>query len=306
MKQGIELSEAYYNTFGAPMLRAEFPELWPRLAAGVCGPGSENFGFDDAVSRDHDFDPGFFIWLSPEYYKQYEFRLSRAYDKLPEEFGGVPLIGKSVYETARHGVRETRSFFKEITGFYPAPQTNAEWLRTPQHRLAAAVNGKIFYDGAGEVTAARAALLNMPEDVRLKKLAKHVAFAAQAGQYNYARALAHGQKGSAALALARFAENYAQAAFLLNGQYAPFYKWLLPAAKRLPLLGDIIPEIEAALADPLNEKTARTAETAAARMIGVLKNRGLSDFPSEFLEPHAREIMARIADPALRNMHVME
>ncbi len=306
MKQGIELSEAYFNAFGAPMLRAEFPELWPRLAAGVCGPGSENFGFDDGVSRDHDFDPGFFIWLSPEDYKEYEFRLSRAYDRLPETFEGVPVVGKSVYETSRHGVRETESFFKGITGFWPAPQTNAQWLGVPQHRLAAAVNGKIFYDGAGQATAARAALRDMPEDVRRKKLAKHAAFAAQAGQYNYARALAHGQQGSAVLALARFAENYAQAAFLLNRQYAPFYKWLLPAAKRLPLLGDAVADVERALADPLAETVAAQIEAAAARMISVLQAQGLSDHPSEFLEPHAYEIMARIEDPALRNMHVME
>ena len=94
--QGIELSRAYFEAC-APALQAEFPELWPRVAAGVCGQGSENFGFDDEVSRDHDFDPGFFIWLSPEDYKAYEFRLSRAYDRLPREHLGVALSGQSVY-----------------------------------------------------------------------------------------------------------------------------------------------------------------------------------------------------------------
>ena len=57
--RGIELSEAYYKTYGEPMLQAGFPELYPRLAAGVCGPGSENYGFDDDTSRDHDLIPAF-------------------------------------------------------------------------------------------------------------------------------------------------------------------------------------------------------------------------------------------------------
>ena len=123
--QGIELSKAYFETC-ADTLQGQFPELWPRVAAGVCGQGSENFGFDDETSRDHDFDPGFFLWLQPEDYKKYEFRLSRAYDRLPETFMGVPKAGYSVYGNARHGVRDTEAFFRELTGFYPAPQTNAQ------------------------------------------------------------------------------------------------------------------------------------------------------------------------------------
>ena len=304
--RGIELSEAYYKTYGEPMLKAEFPELYPRLAAGVCGPGSENFGFDDDVSRDHDFDPGFYLWLTPEDYKTYEFRLSRAYDRLPDTFEGVPVLGKSVYENARHGVRGTGAFFAELTGFAFAPETNLQWLSVPDFRLAAAVNGKIFYDGKGDVTAIRTALSAMPEDVRRKKLAKYVIFAAQAGQYNYARALKHGEPGAAVLALARFAENYAGAAFLINRQYAPFYKWVLRAGRALPKLGADIEKIERALADPLGKATADLIEEAAAHMIEELTTQGLSDYPSEFLEPHAYEIMRSIKDTELRNMHVME
>ena len=304
--RGTELSEAYFKTYGEPMLRAEFPDLYPRLAAGVCGPGSENFGFDDEVSRDHDFDPGFFLWLSPEDYKTYEFRLSRAYDRLPDVFEGVPLQGKSVYETARHGVRRTDVFFGEITGFAGVPRSNPEWLRAEDCRMAAAVNGKVFYDGPGEVTALRAALADMPEDVRRKKLAKNVVFAAQAGQYNYARALKHGQQGAAVLALARFAESYATAAFLLNRRWAPFYKWLLKAGRDLPVLGDAVADVEHLLADPLGQGTAAGVEAAAAKMIGVLRAQGLTDHPADYLEPHAYEILQRIEDPDLRNMHVME
>lgn len=304
--RGIELSRSYYKTYGEPMLQTEFPELYPRLAAGICGTGSENFGFDDDISRDHDFDPGFFLWLSPEDYKAYEFRLSRAYDRLPDTFEGVPIAGKSVYETARHGVRETGAFFRSLTGFPTAPETNLQWLSVPEYRLATAVNGSIFYDGKGDVTAIRAALSAMPEDVRKKKLAKHVIFAAQAGQYNYPRALAHGEPGAAALALARFAESYAGAAFLLNRQYAPFYKWLLKAGRALPKLGEDIKKIERALSDPPGKETAAVIETAAAHMIAELQAQGLSDHPSDFLEPHAYEIMKRIEDPELRNMHVME
>ena len=59
MRKGLELARAYYEQYGRPMLEKEFPDVLDRIAAGLCGHGSECFGYDDAVSRDHDFEPGF-------------------------------------------------------------------------------------------------------------------------------------------------------------------------------------------------------------------------------------------------------
>ena len=62
--RGLDISKAYYEEFGRPMLEAEFPDLLPFLAVGAVGSGSDRYGYDDEVSRDHDFGPGFCIWLS--------------------------------------------------------------------------------------------------------------------------------------------------------------------------------------------------------------------------------------------------
>ena len=88
---GIELSKAYYEQFGKPMLEERFPELLPYLACGVCGSGSESFGFDDEISRDHDLEPGFCIFLPGEDVvdRRSAFLLERAYASLPKEFHGL-------------------------------------------------------------------------------------------------------------------------------------------------------------------------------------------------------------------------
>ena len=63
---GMELSKAFYTEIGEPMLRERFPELLPFLAVGLTGSGSECYGFDDEISQDHDFEPGFCIFVPGE------------------------------------------------------------------------------------------------------------------------------------------------------------------------------------------------------------------------------------------------
>ena len=64
--QGIDIVRAYWEQHGLPMLRESFPGLLPLAAAGLTGPGSECFGFDDELSRDHDFEPGFCLFIPGE------------------------------------------------------------------------------------------------------------------------------------------------------------------------------------------------------------------------------------------------
>ena len=61
--RGLELSERFFGEYGLPMLREQFPQYMDMIAAGVAGEGSDCFGFDDAISRDHDFEAGFCLWI---------------------------------------------------------------------------------------------------------------------------------------------------------------------------------------------------------------------------------------------------
>ena len=64
--KGLELSKKYYEEYGRAMILETAPQLADRFAAGLAGDGSQCFGFDDEISRDHDFAPGFCIWLADE------------------------------------------------------------------------------------------------------------------------------------------------------------------------------------------------------------------------------------------------
>ena len=113
--KGLELSRAYFEEYGRPMLEKDFPQLLPFLAAGLTGSGSECFGFDDNISQDHDFEPGFCLFLPGEDIvdRRTAFLLERAYAKLPKEFCSLKRSLLQPVGGSRHGVIRTGDFFKE-------------------------------------------------------------------------------------------------------------------------------------------------------------------------------------------------
>lgn len=307
--QGIERSEKFFHEKGLPMLASEFPELCPRIAAGLAGRGSECFGFDDEFSQDHDFTTGFALWLTDEDEKKYGFRLQRAYNALVKEtFPGVPKSGESKLGPSEHGVVTIGDFYRRHTGLSEAPRTWQEWLYTPEYAFAESTNGKVFSDNEGSFTRIRNTILyDLPEDVRLKKIAARIIAMAQSGQYNFERCLKHGERGAAAMALHEFVRNAVSLIFLLNFRFAPYYKWQFRALKALPFMGEEGHTLETLLTRelPSPEKSAMV-ENLCAKIAAHLRGSGLTETKESYLEPHAFEVMKKIRSAQLRGLHVME
>ena len=308
---GLELSRAYYKAFGEPMLKEQFPGVFPFLACAMTGSGSECFGFDDEESRDHDFEPGFAIFLPGEDVvdRRTAFLLERAYAKLPMEFMGCRRSRIGPVGGARHGVIRMADFFRDKTGTPDGVLSAEQWLSLPEQTLAEAVNGEVFSDLYGEFSAIRSRLSFFPEDIRRKKLAGHLLLMAQAGQYNYLRCLRHGETGAAQLAVYQFAESTMETAFLLNRQYKPYYKWSFRAMRALPELSMEAELLEYLLTSGNEEEAAeeksRVIETIAADVIEILMEQKLTKAICQDLEKHAWSVNDSVADGNLRNMHIL-
>ena len=309
--KGLELARAYYEAFGAPMIREQFPEYEEIIAAALTGPGSECYGYDDEISRDHDFEPGFCLFLPGEDIvdRRTAFLLERAYAKLPREFMGCRRQALSPVGGSRRGVFRLDAYFTDRIGCPPEELTSEAWLRLPEEALAEAVNGEVFRDDAGLLTDCRTILRRMPADVRRKRLAGHLLLMAQSGQYNYGRCLAHGETAAAQLAAAEYVTHALSVLFLLNGKYKPFYKWSFRALRELPdgeaaaaTLGEIL---AGGNAPEEAEKKAAAIEEAAARVIGLLQAQGLTEAVCGDLEKHAYSVNDGIRDGAIRNLHIL-
>lgn len=307
--KGLELARRYYNEFGTPMIHNNFPDLENKLAVGLVGEGSECFGYDDEVSQDHDFEPGFCIFIPDDTDSRIEFRLERAYAGLPKEFCGLKRLSLNPTGGSRRGVIKIGDFYQKLTGYKHGPKTTKEWLSVPDYGLSAAVNGEVFFDGTGEFSNIRKSLISLPDDIRSKKLSGRIIMMAQSGQYNYTRCLSHGETGSAQLALYEFVRSTIFAVFLLNNRYAPFYKWAFRALRELPVLNDLAEPLEFLITTdnsgiyPKNK--AEIIEDISMLVIQELQKQNLSDAICSDLEKHAYSVNDKISDTDLRNKHIM-
>ena len=304
---GLELSRRYWETYGLPMLD-RFPGLRDRLAAGLCGSGSECFGYDDEVSRDHDFEPGFVLFLPPgeEIDRRTLFRLERAYDALPKEFEGLRRDRMAPVGGRRQGVTDPGDFFRSRTGSPDGVLTPSAWLTLPEQSLAEAVNGEIFYDPSGALCAIRQRLAYFPEDIRLKKLAGNLLLMHQSGLYNYPRILAHGETAAAQLAAHEFVNAAMAAVFLLNRQYRPFYKWTFRALRELPELGALADSFEYLLTSD-NAAASVPVKKAVMEDICALILERLPGAAGNKPDPEsaAYALNGLIADEEIRNLHIL-
>lgn len=237
--KGAELCRRYFEVFGRPMLRRNFPEYLDKIACGLAGEGSECLGFDDELSADHDFGPSFVIWVDDETYEKIGTELQAAYDLLPKTYMGIKRL-ITTHGTGRTGVVRISDFLRKFTGCGHVPEGLEEWLGTDDSLLACAVNGEIYMDYSGEFEDIRRRIrVSEPLAARLKKLAQQLALAGQSGQYNYTRAVRRGDNAAAFVALSDFMQSAARAAHILCKKYAPYSKWLFKSAGQLPRLGEI-------------------------------------------------------------------
>ena len=309
---GLEIARGYYEEFGKPMLETEFPDLMPFLAAGFTGSGSEHYGYDDEISRDHDFEPGFCIFLPGEdaVDRRRAFQLERAYAKLPKEYAGIKRQPMSPVGGNRNGVIRTGDFYLKSIGSAKGGLTAAQWLSLPDYALAEAVNGEVFFDNYGEFSGIREELLCMPTDIKLKRLAGNLLIMAQSGQYNFLRCMKHGEPEAAQLACTEFATAAMKTIFLLQDRYMPYYKWSFRALRELVCTEELSEKLSFLLLgdhrDPAaSGKKYAVIEEIAAEIITQLQERQLTGAICGDLEKHAYSVNDRIADSTVRNMNIL-
>lgn len=305
-KTGLTLCRAYYEEIGRPMIERDFADVQNRIAVGLVGDGSECYGFDDAISRDHDWGPSFCLWLTNEDYAKFGQALQQAYDALPKTFRGYTRNVAPGGE-GRVGVLRISDFYRQFTGLSHAPESIDQWNRLDETYLAKATNGEVFADPLGRFTSIRNALLSYyPEDVRLKKIALRAAVIAQSGQYNYARCLKRKEMVGANCALYEFIRAAMSMAYLLNKRYMPFYKWAHHGLQYLPALSILHEKIQHLSTCADTDTKEALIEDICSDIRQEWRRQHIADGSDNFLITYGPQIISHIQNAQLRSLPIMQ
>lgn len=299
--RGLDICRKYYEEVGSKMIHSQFEKYESRIAVGLVGEGSDCFGADDDFSRDHDWGPGFCMWVDEVTYAAIGEQLQQAYDDLPNEFMGYKRMITRDAE-GRLGVIRVKDFYSNILHTSNGiPHSEEEWQSVAEEDLAAATNGAIFRDDEGIFFSLRNALLSYyPERIFRKKLAYELVKMAKSGQYNFGRSVARKDKITATMYLAEFMEHTLKVLFLLNRKFAPYKKWLMKLASTklqiLPEVTDILRAISDM--DIYDSNIEGSIEIIANLVLAELQNQGLilsiNKRDPYFLEPYGLDILDSI------------
>lgn len=287
LKKGIEISEDFYFNQVKPFILKNYPDLVRYSAFGLVGEGSECYGFDDEISKDHDF-------------------IKRCSWFLPRDIISQLPITEINLGDGLVKIIAVEDFYKYYTLYEKGPLTLKEFRKVPQDLLSVATNGKIFEDNYGKFSYIRQRLLAYyPKDLVLKKLAYLCNKIAQSGQYNYQRCLKRNNLMGAQIALSEFLQYYCEFIHLINKKYMPFYKWQYRSLKSLHLLGEYTcSKMDALLSySDISESLQKIdiIEEMCEKLVGYLNKANLSNLNANFLKYHSSEIVKKINDEELKN-----
>ena len=257
---GLRLCELFYHEAVRPILDRRFPGL-PHSAAKLDS-GSDVLGFDTPRSMDHGWGPKTVLFLEePGLDERRTAIVETLAHELPCEFRGFSThfshgdAAGSPLEPIEQGpishsvsVTTVRTFFEGYAGLYPLGKISpTDWLLAPQQRLRTIASGKVFHDGLGQLRRAQEALAWYPRDVWLYLLAcqwrridQEEPFMARCGDV--------GDDLGSRVVAARLVDELMRLCFLMERQYAPYYKWFGTAFSRLECAGRLTPVLHDVLA----------------------------------------------------------
>lgn len=244
LKSGMGICRRYFEAYGRTMLENDFTEYMGEITAGLVGEGSDCYGFDDEISKDHDYGPRFCLWISKETYAKIGEKLQKAYESLPDVFEGHKrtMSNEGKY---RQGVIVLEDFLEPLLSTQYMPVTDNDWLMINENGLSALQNGEIWLLGDERLTKVRKQLKKYPESVRRKKILQSYHLVKQAGLYNYFRMKKRGEKVAAMQCFSVYTEQLMKLVYYINSVYPPYYKWLHKGMQNLPKLAEISDILEA-------------------------------------------------------------
>ena len=255
--KGHTYCKTLFDEFFLPVLKERFPNVLPRLSAGVIGMGSDVLGADDELSRDHDWGPSKCqLLLLEQDITAYGSAISQALEAaIPDALLGIDTdilrpktIRISTIDEVYHDFHESA---------HP-PVTIKEWAAADDNNLCYASSGFVLYDPSNALSERISAFQKAyyPPDIWKWKIASDLWGIWHNGDYNSSYRLAKRGDGIGLLiGQGAFVECTLRLLCLLNKRFPVYWKWLHWRAQSLPKWMNIIEPFLKKLESANNHKT---------------------------------------------------
>ena len=308
----VKKNRRFYDEHVAHLIHSKFGGFENRIAVGIVGEGSDCFGYDDLISRDHDFGTGVCLWLTDEDMNRFGYSLSIAYNELVDN-------AERKYYTERlkerRGVMRIHDFYSNILRIDCDTKnctiTEDQWYSLDHSCLKTSVNGVIFRDDLGKFTAFRKLLLSYyPDRVWRVRIAEKLHEYSANLQINYARCMTRKDTVAAEICRIQGMKAAMELFFLLKREYPPYYKWTYHAMKELDkegIFSQNIQELADTKCNPeawegtryhperLNykDRIISLAESIAGEIVEMLIEKRLTSKRDPYLEHYVEEILRK-------------
>jgi len=233
---GLEVARRFFEEWGLPHLRSEFPEVAERAACLLFG-GSQSLGNDDDLSRDHGWGPEYSIVLTSDDMRRLGRRLRSEVDKAaPRQWLGHKFHWPATNVT----VDSVDGWFRKNIGVTHTPKTLKGWGRIREADLYMLRHASVFHDPLGEFTDRRESFGFYPREKWLHRVAEETWDAWHYGQYNFLGRLSQRDDPIAvSVCLGVFIQSTMKLCMLLNGDFSPYWKWLPAEFRKQPNVADL-------------------------------------------------------------------
>lgn len=273
---GRELSRGFHADVVGPLLARAMPGL--RYASGRLGSGSDVLGFDDAMSRDHDWGCRLTLLVDEPNraaVPQVRLLLER---ELPDSYRGFPVRFPVTWDpsgTHKVEVATVAGFAASRLGVDPTAELSvADWLVLTGQSVLEVTAGPVFADRTAELALVRARLAWYPPDIERYVLAAGWQRLSQEMPM-VGRTAELGDEFGSRLLSTRLADDLMSLAFTLTRWWPPYPKWRGTAFRALPLAADLADLLTAAAAAPDWQDREGALADACEFLLDAQRARGL-------------------------------
>ena len=296
---GAALSRVYFNEVVGPTVAARWPGL--PYAAGRLGSGSDVLGFDDAISRDHDWGLRLNLLVPGELASQIDAHLDQ---ELPDVFEGQAVRFATSWDPqVRHRVQveDVDSFVRSRTGLdISASLSVSDWLSLTGQAVLEVTAGPVFVDTAGRLSEVRGQLEWYPDDLWKYVVATDWARIAQELPF-VGRSAECGDDLGSRVIVARLVEAAMHLAHLLERSWQPYPKWVGTSLVQLPRAQVVAESLHHALEASTWQAREESLVSALRVLNGLQRQVGLPAVDDP-VEPLFERAYCRVRDDVLEQL----